>query len=208
MVVVGIVDGGVGPQRDPGEGIRVYVPYATLNTGVIARTRGPAAPHLNEMRSVVAAEAPQMPIARAETLEQREARFRRSLQRTGMAAAAGGLVALLLSAIGLYAVVSFSVGSRRREIGIRTALGAPRDHVVRVFFLRGLALSALGLVLGLPLSVLAIRLAEGTLGWSLSSPPLIFVTISGGVLAVASIAVWIPARRAREIDLVMALRSE
>ena len=117
-------------------------------------------------------------------------------------------IALLLSAIGLYAVVSFAVAQRTREIGIRTALGAQRGQVVRMFFANGLGLSALGLVLGLPLSMIATRLIATTLNWPLASSPLLGVAIGAVVLVVASIAVWIPARRASTIDPIVALRTE
>jgi predicted permease len=208
MVVVGVVDAAVAGPSEVNERIRVYVPYSTMNTGVIARTAGPALPMLNAMRRVVAAEAPQMPISRAETMEQREARSRRDVLRAAGAAAGGGLLALLLSAIGLYAVVSFTVGQRTREIGIRTALGAQRGQVVRMFFAKGLALSAFGLVLGLPLSILVTRFIAETLHWPLTSSPLLGVAIAAVVLVVASVAVWIPARRASTIDPVVALRIE
>ena len=163
---------------------------------------------LNAMRKVVAAEAPQMPISRAETMEQREANVRRDVLRTSSAVAAGGLLALLLSAIGLYAVVSFAVSERTREIGIRTALGAQRGQVVRMFFAKGLALSAFGLILGLPLSMIVTRLIVRTLNWPLTSPPLLGAAIGAVVLVVASAAVWIPARRASTIDPLVALRTE
>ena len=208
LVVVGVVDeAAAGPSEVNGQ-VRVYVPYSPMNTGVIARTAGPALPMLDAMRRVVAAEAPQMPVYRAQTLEQREAETRRSVLRTGGAVAGGGLLALLLSAIGLYAVVSLAVGQRTREIGIRTALGAQRGQVVRMFFAKGLALSASGLVLGLPLSVIAIRLVAARLNWPLASSPLLGVAIGAVVLVVASVAVWIPARRASTIDPIVALRTE
>ena len=208
MVVVGVVDeAAAGPGEVNGE-LRVYVPYSAINDGVVARTAGPALPMLDAMRKVAQAEAPQMPILRAQTLEQREAEFRRNLVRTSGAVAGGGLLALLLSAIGLYAVVSFAVGQRTREIGIRTALGAPRGEVVRIFFRSGLALSALGLVLGLPLSMIVTRLISTTLNWPLASSPLLGAGIGAIVLAVASLAVWIPARRATRIDPIVALRAD
>ena len=208
MVVVGVVDEAAAGASVVNDQIRVYVPYASLNTGVIARTAGPALPLLNAMRRVVAAEAPQMPIIGAQTIEQREAESRRTILRAGGAVAGGGLLALLLSAIGLYAVVSFAVGQRTREIGIRTALGAQPRQVVRLFFANGLALSAFGLVLGLPLSMIVTRILATSLHWPLASSPLLGVAIGAGVLAFASVAVWIPARLASTIDPIVALRTE
>jgi predicted lysophospholipase L1 biosynthesis ABC-type transport system permease subunit len=208
LVVVGVVDATAAGPSDVDDRIRVYVPYSALNTGVVARTAGPALPMLNAMRSAVAAEAPRMPIVRAQTMEQREATSRRDALRAGSAVAGGGLLALLLSAIGLYAVVSFAVGQRTREIGIRTALGAQRGQVVRLFFANGLALSALGLILGLPLSMIVTRFIDTTLNWPITSSPLLGVGIGAVVLLVASVAVWIPARRASTIDPVLALRTE
>jgi predicted permease len=208
LVVVGVVDEAAAGPSEISDRIRVYVPYATMNSGVIARTAGPALPMLNAMRRVVAAEAPQMPITRAQTMEQREAESRRSIMRTSGALAAGGLLALVLSAIGLYAVVSLAVGQRTREIGIRTALGAPHRQIVRMFFAKGLALSAFGLILGLPLSMIVTRLVAMRLNWPLARSPLVGVAIGVVVLVVASIAVWIPARRASTIDPMVALRTE
>ena len=208
MVVIGVVDESVAGASEVEDQIRIYVPYSAMNTGVIARTAGPALPLLNAMRQVVAEAAPQMPISRAQTMEQREADARRGVVRASGAVAVGGLLALLLSAVGLYAVVSFAVGQRTREIGIRTALGAQSGQVIRLFFAKGLALSALGLLVGLPLSLLVIRLVDTTLDWPLTSSPLLGVAIALVVLVVASVAVWIPARRASTIDPVLALRSE
>lgn len=208
MEVVGVVDASATGPSEVNEKFRVYVPYARMNTGVIARTAGPAAPLLQDIRQHVAREAPQMPVASTQTMEQREAASRRELLRAGGAAAAGGLIALMLSAIGLYGVVSFAVGQRRREIGIRTALGARGIEVVRMFFVRGLALSAVGLVLGLPLSFIAIRTISASLNWPLTSAPLTSAAVAGAVLLVASVAVWIPARRASTIDPLVALRAE
>ncbi len=207
LVVVGVVND-ASATASLGDQVHVYVPYSPINTGVIARTAGPALPMLNAMRSVVTAEAPQLPIRRAQTMEQREAESRRSILRTSGAVAGGGLLALLLSAIGLYAVVSLAVGQRTREIGIRTALGARRSQVVRLFFAQGLALSALGIMLGLPLSMIVTRVIVTTLAWPLTSSPLLGIAIGALVLVVASVAAWIPARRASTIDPLLALRIE
>ena len=208
MIVVGLVDAGAAGPSDVDGQVRVYVPYAAMNTGVVARTAGPASPMLNAMRKAVATRVPRMPISRAETMEQREAESRREVLRASGAVAAGGLLALLLSAIGLYAVVSLGVGQRTREIGIRTALGAQGGEVVRLFFAKGLMLGALGLVIGLPLSMIATGLIASTMNWPMASSPLIGVGIGAVVLIVASVAVWIPARRASMIDPVAALRTD
>ena len=208
IVVVGVVDEPDGAAGDVNGPIRVYVPYSTMNTGVIVRTAGPALPLLGTLRTVVAAEAPQLPVARVQTMKQREQEARRNMLRTGSAFAGGGVLALLLSAIGLYAVVSFGVGQRTREIGIRTALGAQRGQVIGMFFGRGLILSAMGLVIGIPLSMLVTRLIASTLRLSSTSSPLVAMGIVLVVLVVASVAVWIPARRASTINPILAIRSE
>jgi predicted permease len=209
LVVVGVIDAAAAGPSTLSEGrVRAYVPYSPTHAGIVARTAGPAAPLLDAVRRVVVAEAPQLPIYRAETMAQREAAFRREVLRASSLVAGGGLLALLLSAIGLYAVVSFAVGQRTREIGIRTALGARHGQVVRMFFLNGLVLSAIGLVLGLPLSMIATRVIVNTLSWPISSSPVLGIAIGLVVLTVASVAVWIPARRASTIDPLVALRSE
>ena len=208
MVIVGVVDAAAAGPSETNDRFRVYVPYSAINDGVIARTSGPALPLLNTIREAVAAEAPQLPVNRAQTLAQRDADARSRLLRTSGAVAAGGLLTLLLSAIGLYAVVSFAVGQRTREIGIRTALGAQRVQVVRMFFAKGLALSAIGLVFGLPLSMIAVRFISSKVHLPLASSPLIGAAIAAVVLVVASIAAWIPARRASAIDPLVALQAE
>ena len=206
MTVVGVVDAAVAGPSEVNDEIRVYVPYARVNAGVIARTAGPAMPLLNTLRQVVSTEAPQMPVQRAETMSQRVARERTSLMRTGGTIAAGGILALILSAIGLYGVVASGVGQRTQEIGIRTALGAQPGQVVGLFFGRGLRLGLIGLALGLPLSIIAVRMISATLAWPLETSPLVGIGIGAITLAVASLAVWIPARRASAIDPLVALR--
>jgi len=206
LVVVGVVND-ASATASLGDQVHVYVPYSPINAGVIARTAGPALPMLNAMRRVVTAEAPQLPIRRAQTMEQREAESRRSILRTSGAVAGGGLLALLLSAIGLYAVVSLAVGQRTREIGIRTALGAAKSGCSAVLR-AGLALSALGIMLGLPLSMIVTRVIVTTLAWPLTSSPLLGIAIGALVLVVASVAAWIPAWRASTIDPLLALRIE
>jgi ABC-type antimicrobial peptide transport system permease subunit len=126
-------------------------------------------------------------------------------------AAGGGLLALLLASIGLYGVVALAVRQRHREIGIRVALGARPRQVIRMFFMSGLRVSVVGLVLGLPLSVAALYVLVSSVGGMHSNTVVIAgatVVIAVAVVAVASLATWVPARRAASVDPLVAIRVE
>jgi ABC-type antimicrobial peptide transport system permease subunit len=181
-----------------------------LTTGhLLVRTHGPAEQLLPTIRAAAAEAAPALPIVAARTLAAVEASERRSVVRAISAAGATGALALLLSAIGLYAVVAFAVGQRVREIGIRTALGAGKHQVVSLFVRRGLYLSLFGLVLGLALGIGGVRVLSAAAGNE--PPPGIFslaVLVALLVIGVALLASWIPARRAARVDPLEALRVE
>jgi predicted permease len=210
FTVVGVVDDGTADARARShEARRIFVPDMRVTGHFLIRTHGPAESALPVIRSVAVSEAPELPIISARTLAAIEAEARRSVV-TGITAAGGsGGVALLLSAIGLYAVVAFAVGQRVREIGIRTALGAGRRQVVGMFLFRGLRLCAAGLVVGLTLSLLAIR-AMGVSAGDVppAGLPWVAALVAAVVLGVALLATWIPARRAAGIDPLRALRVE
>jgi predicted permease len=119
----------------------------------------------------------------------------------------GGL-ALVLACIGLYGIVSYNVAGRTREIGVRMALGAARLNVLQLILREGLMLVALGLALGIPLALAGSRLLANMLYELKSNDPLsLFGTVA--VLAVvATLAGYIPARRATKVDPMVALRHE
>lgn len=208
MEVVGVVAAAAAGPSDVNGLVRVYVPYAAMNTGVIARTAGPALPLLDEIRRAAASQVPDVPIQRAETMAQRQAEVRANVRRAGAGVAGGGGLALWLSALGLYAVISFSVAQRTREIGIRSALGAQPGQIIRMFIGRGLALGVAGLLLGLPLSLVAVRLITSALHWPVAALPALCIAVAGLVLAVVGAAAWVPARRAGRVDPLTALREE
>lgn len=116
--------------------------------------------------------------------------------------------ALLLSVIGLYGVIAYSVGQRTREIGVRIALGAQRASIGRLILGEAAYLVLLGLVIGTAASFLTGRLLTsllfGVRSWDLS----ILITVSATIAATTFIAAWIPARRAAATDPMQALRSE
>ena len=123
--------------------------------------------------------------------------------------AAGGAVALLLASLGLYGVVSLAVQQRTREIGIRIAVGGRPLAVARMFLRSGVSVSAVGLLLGLPLSMAALKFAK--LQGVFADAPAIDVGVIGGVitllmLGVSAAATWLPARRAARVDPAATLR--
>ena len=121
---------------------------------------------------------------------------------TGFAAAA-----LLLAAIGLYGVVSFAVGLRTHEIGIRVALGAETTSVVRLMLVQGLRIVLAGLLIGLAGALAAgPLLAQITYGIG-SRDPVALLAAAAVLLAVALLACYFPARRAADLDPMTALRS-
>ncbi|MGI8957888.1 MAG: ABC transporter permease [Chthoniobacterales bacterium] len=116
------------------------------------------------------------------------------------------IVALLLAAIGIYGVMSYSVAQRTKEIGLRMALGAQRGDILRMTVGQGLKLVGIGLLLGLAIAVVLTRVMSSLLFGISATDPLTFVSISLVLLAVAVSASYIPALRATRIDPMVALR--
>lgn len=116
--------------------------------------------------------------------------------------------ALLLSALGVYGVLSYTVGQRTREIGIRLAIGASRGRVLGMVLWDGLGAVAAGLVIGAFTAIAAFRFIESLLFEVRSADPMPFLMAMAVLLAAAGAACWIPARRATRVDPIIALRYE
>jgi len=159
-------------------------------------------------RKALAAIDPALPLNTVETYEQL---LRDNL--TGLMYAAGslsldGIIALLLAAIGIFGVMANLVGERTREIGVRLALGARREDVLRMILRRAWWLTGTGVCLGLAMAYALARLVANLLRGVRPDDPLVFAGITATVVAIAIFASWLPARRASRIDPMMALRDE
>jgi ABC-type lipoprotein release transport system permease subunit len=119
-----------------------------------------------------------------------------------------GLLATLLTALGLYGVLTFSVARRTREIGIRVALGAQRRDVFKLIMIRGVVLVAIGALVGVGASIAFSRLLESLLFGVKPNNVATLLLVSVGLVAIALVACWIPARRATRVDPLVALRYE
>lgn len=118
-----------------------------------------------------------------------------------------GTIALFLASVGIYGVLSCSVSQRLRELGVRIALGARRRDVLALVLVRGLALAAAGVALGLAGALVLTRLVNVTLYQVSPTDPASFAAIPALLLAVALAACWAPARRAMDADPVEAIRN-
>jgi predicted permease len=163
---------------------------------------------VNEISRAVWSVNPNLPLAGVRTLQDI---YMRSLARTSftlvMLALAGGM-ALLLGIAGIYGVMSYSVSQRTREIGIRVALGARNDEVIRMFVSHGARLAAVGIVCGLIAAVLLTRFMSSLLFNVQPRDPLTYVIVCASLVLAAVAASYVPALRATSVDPVEALRAE
>jgi putative ABC transport system permease protein len=117
-------------------------------------------------------------------------------------------VALILAATGIFGVISYSVACRTNEIGIRVALGASRAAILRMISRETLLVTAAGLAVGIPSALAASRLLGHMLVGVSANDPLTFIAVALTLAAVAALASYLPARRATQVDPIIALRHE
>jgi predicted permease len=211
FVVTGVYDS---RYYDRGNSALVFRVVSKMQTSAyLIRTTVPASDLVVSIRRLAREELPSAPMASLLTLAQIETAESRNMRALQGGLVACGALVLLLSSIGLYGAVALGVGQRRREIGVRMALGARAGQVVALFYGGGVRLGIIGLVLGLPLSLAGMSFvtSRGTpTGTVDTSPSFVLVggIIAGVVLVVASAATLIPATRAARVNPVTALRSE
>lgn len=119
-----------------------------------------------------------------------------------------GLLALALSVVGLYGMLAHTVSQRTREIGIRTAMGAQTNDVLKLVMFQGIKLAGIGMAIGLTAALLSTRLLAFWLYGVSPTDPLTFAGVTAAFLGIVLLASYIPARRATTVDPVIALRYE
>jgi predicted permease len=163
---------------------------------------------LNEIRQAVWSVNPSLPLSSAQTMREvvRQSLARASFALTMLAIASG--MALVLGIVGIYGVISYAVSQRRREIGIRVALGAEPGEVRRMFVRYGLGLACIGAVAGLAASAGLTRLMKSLLFGISPLDPLTYAVVPAVLVAAAVVSSYLPARRAAAVDPADALKQE
>ena len=188
---------------------RLYYPSAQQpRTGmalVVKSTLEPAQ-LVSQVRAAVQSLDPEQPIADVRTMDEWMNRSLEGRRAPMMLFVLFGIVALLLSAIGIYGVLAFNVAQRVREFGIRQALGADGQSILALVLKQGLTTSGTGLVIGLAASYGLSRYLETLLFGVTARDWAVFSIVTLLLLAVAILACYIPARRATQIDPIVALR--
>jgi predicted permease len=179
-----------------------YVPAATLQV----RTTGNPEGMVATTRAALQALDPNLAITNVFTIEQIMSQALWAPRMGGFLLALFGGLALLLSAVGVYGVLSYSVNQQTREIGLRMALGAQRGDVMRLILGQGLRLTALGLSLGVLVALGLMRVLASLLFDVRAYDPSTYTAVTLLLTAVALLACYIPARRAMRVDPMVALR--
>jgi len=202
-----------GKYRSLGEAPHPYVYQPLLQSydpkmTLVARAKGEPQSVAAAVREQIRALDANLPVADVKTLRDQ---LDLSLFPSRVAAwtlGGFGVLALLLAAIGIYGVVSYSVAQRTREIGVRMALGAKEKDVLRLVLGEGLFVIAVGLALGLLLAAAATRVIAGFLYGVGATDRLTFACVPLMLGFVALVASYVPARRATKVDPLVALRYE
>jgi ABC-type antimicrobial peptide transport system permease subunit len=163
---------------------------------------------LPQVRNIVAAIDPTLPTFGATTMDEGVESGLATSRTAASIAGFFGALALMIAAVGLYAVVAGSVAERTREIGVRLALGSTPGGVLRFVMANGARLGAVGLVIGLAAAAAVARSMASLLYGLSSTDPVTFLIVPLVLALVVLVATYLPARRAVHLDPVAALRSD
>lgn len=223
--VVGVAGAVPGENLADGPGAMVYFPVTndlqndTLREvatpfvsreaiTLVVRTRLPASSLVPTVRGMVRDLDPKVPVPRVRPLDEVVAEASARTRLTTLLLLGAALGAVLLGMIGIYGIISYTVGQRTREFGVRLALGATPADVNRLVLGQGVRLALVGIAAGLVAAWALTRFLRGLLYEVSPGSPLSFAAMSAALLAIALAAMYLPARRAGRIDPVRTLRAE
>jgi predicted permease len=182
--------------------------FSFYGISIVVKTTGDPNAMIRPVRRQIAALDPNLAVSGTETMDEHVDKALLMPRLIAVLLGVFGAVGLTLATVGLYGVMSYSVRRRTREIGIRMALGARAGGVLRLVARQGLALAGIGVAIGLALALMLSRFAASLLYGIGATDPLTFVVVPALLLAVAVLAVLLPARRAARTDPLTALRYE
>jgi predicted permease len=209
--IVGIVGDVRDDYVDAPPAPRIYLPYAqhpAREMSLVIRAAGEPLNVVPAVRNAVGMIDRNLPIYEVHSMRQR---LFNDLSTTHLFVELLGtfaLVALLLSAVGIYGIVAYSVSQRTREIGVRVAMGAQRWDVLRLVLWQGVKLTSIGSAIGLTAAIALTRLMKSLLFSVTTTDPLTFAGVSTLLTTVALLACYLPARKATRVDPLVALRGE
>jgi putative ABC transport system permease protein len=211
LEVVGVVADvkSYGVERDTP--LQTYVPFAQsppTNFWLVARTTGEPLLAAPGVERAIHSIDKDLPVSSIRSMDQLLGNSLAARRLTLVLIGSFAALALLLAAIGVYGVISYSVRHRTHEIGVRMALGAQRRDVLKLILAQGARLALLGVVIGLGAALALTRWLESLLFEVRPTDPLTFTVTAAVLVLVALFACYLPARRATKVDPMIALRCE
>jgi putative ABC transport system permease protein len=209
--VVGIVSNVRHSSLEESSGLEMYLPitqYVSGSIDLVVRTKLPAESVAPGVRAALGRVDPNLPTTEFQTLGAIVDQAASPKRLVTLLLGAFSLLALILAALGIYGVISYSVTQRTHELGIRMALGASTTNVLKLVIGQGMTPVVIGLAVGLIAALALTRLMSSLLFGVSATDPVTFAGIAFLLAGVALVACWLPARRAAKIDPMIALRYE
>jgi putative ABC transport system permease protein len=209
--VVGVVGDVKHESLATGSGLEVYLPYAQWTPSlmtVVVRTENDPRGIINATRKEVRLLDNELPVFDVKTLDQYVTQSVAQPRFSALLLSSFGVLSLFLTAIGLYGVIGYAMAQRTHEFGIRLALGAQKGDVLRMVLVEGIKLAVIGAAVGIAGALALTRVLSSLLYGVKPTDPLTFAAVSVILIGVALLACYIPARRATNVDPMVALRHE
>ncbi|HEX9003613.1 MAG TPA: ABC transporter permease [Blastocatellia bacterium] len=209
--IVGVVSNVRHSSLEEVSGLEMYLPITQSGSGsveLVVRTKLPTESVAPGVRAALGRVDPNLPTSEFQTLGQLVDQAASPKRLVTLLLGGFSLLALVLAALGIYGVISYSVTQRTNELGIRMALGARATDVLKLVIGQGMLPVAIGLALGLVAALVLTRLMASLLFGVSATDPMTFAGIAFLLAGVALVACWLPARRAAKIDPMIALRYE